>query len=258
MDLGLRGKNVIITGGTHGIGWSIAEEFADEYCNIGICARNADAVQCSTDRLMKKGVIAIGKAVDVRDSEGLKVWIDSVAQDLGGIDVLVCNASGFDGQPGNASWKNNFEIDIMGTVTAVESCVPYLEKSNNASIVIISSNGAVENFNDVFGQTSGAYTAMKAALINFAASLGKSLISKGIRTNTVSPGATYFDGGGWQIREMVNPEIFKKMLARCPMNRFARPDEIAKAVVFLASPAASYIAGTNLIVDGGQSNRIQY
>ena len=259
MDLGLRGKKAIVTGGTRGIGRAIAEAFADEGCHIGICARDASAVGATVEALANKGVTATGQAVDVSDGEALKSWVEAVGQEFGGLDILVPNVSGMGGLPGEASWRRNFQIDLLGTVRAVDAAMPFLEASDAAAVVVISSTAAVETTHDVFPVgVLQSYGAIKAALTNYVADLSSMLGSKGIRANTVAPGPVYFPGGVWHQREQEGADIFRKMVAHCHLGRLGRPEEVAKAVVFLASPAASYITGTNLIVDGGLTRRVQF
>ena len=147
---------------------------------------------------------------------------------------------------------------MLGTVHTVEAALPFLEASPDAAIVAISTNAVAESMYAVFGRPLGPYTAMKAALVTYVSDLARTLAPQGIRVNTVSPGPVYFPGGGWQRGEQEGSAVFSRMLARCPMGRFARPEEVAKAVVFLASPAASYITGANLVVDGGSSYRVPF
>jgi NAD(P)-dependent dehydrogenase (short-subunit alcohol dehydrogenase family) len=259
MDLGLRGKKAIVTGGTRGIGRAIAQAFADEGCHVGICARDETAVAATLAALAKKGITATGRAVDVGDGTALKTWVYAVGHELGGLDILVSNVSAMGGLHGDAGWRRYFEIDVMGTVHAVEAALPFLEASDAAAIVVISSIAAVETSHDVF--PTGflqAYGAMKAALINYVADLSGTLAPKGIRANTVTAGPIYFPGGVWHRREQEGAAIFHKMMAHSRLGRLGRPEEVAKAVVFLASPAASYISGTNLIVDGAITRRIQF
>jgi len=245
MDLGLKGKRAVVTGGSKGIGRAIAEAFAAEGADVSICARNANDVAAAVGALKAKGVKAFGKALDVADGAALKDWIAATAGELGGIDALVCNVSALAVGDTPESWENSFRTDMMHTVNAVSAAVPFLEKSASPSIALISS---VSGFEIDFA--AGSYGAIKAALIHYAKGLSRQLVGKGIRVNCVSPGNTYFDGGIWQNVEKNMPDLFASTLKLNPTGKFGTAEEVADGVVFLASPRASRISGTNLVIDG--------
>jgi NAD(P)-dependent dehydrogenase (short-subunit alcohol dehydrogenase family) len=253
MDLGLAGLKAVVTGGTKGIGRSVAEHLAAEGVNVAICARNAAEVADAVAALGATGVKATGRAVDVSDGPALTQWIGDVASELGGIDILVANVSALSIGQDEASWKAEFETDMMGTVRAVQAAMPFLEASKAAAIVIIASvSGREVDF------AAGPYGVFKAALIHYAKGLSYQLAGKGIRVNALSPGNTYFPGGVWEKIEHGNPTLFATALALNPTGRMGRPEEMARAVVFLASPAASFITGTNLVVDGALTRGVQF
>ena len=253
MDLGLAGMKALVTGGTKGIGRAVAEHFAAEGCDVAICARNAEEVALTVAALSQRGVKATGRMVDVADGLALTQWVGDVGTELGGIDIVVSNVSALAIGQDEASWQAQFNTDMMGTVRAVNAAMPFLEKSKAASIVVISSvSGREVDF------AAGPYGVFKAALIHYAKGLSFQLAPKNIRVNTVSPGNTYFPGGVWEKIEHGNPDLYKQALALNPTGRMGKPEEIARGVVFLASPAASFITGTNLVVDGALTRGVQF
>jgi len=251
MDLGLKGKKALITGGTKGIGRAVADLFADEGVDVAICARNGEEVKAAVAALGQKGVKSWGDALDVGDAEAVKRWVANAAERLGGIDILIANVSALAVGDTAETWDKTFKVDMMHTGTAAQAAVPFLERSSAGAIVVISS---VSGFEVDFA--AGSYGAIKAALIHYAKGLSQQLIKKGIRVNTVSPGNTYFDGGIWQNIERNVPDLYKSALAMNPTGRMAQPAEIARGIVFLASPAASFITGTNLVIDGALTKRV--
>jgi 3-oxoacyl-[acyl-carrier protein] reductase len=257
MDLGLKGRRAVVTGATRGIGRAIADCLADEGCSVGICARKAQEVEAAVAALGRKGVRATGRALDVGDGAALKAWIGSVGEELGGLDILVSNVSAMGGLSGDEGWRRYFEIDLLGTVHAVEAARPWLEKSGAGAIVVIASIAAIEVGHDVFPDGFlQAYGATKAALTNYTAEISRTLGPKGVRANTVTPGQIYFPGGVWHRREEAKDPMVQKALAKIRLGRFGRPEDVARAVAFLASPAASFISGANLVIDGAFTRRV--
>ncbi|MBK6658951.1 MAG: SDR family oxidoreductase [Proteobacteria bacterium] len=256
MDLGLKGKCAIVTGATRGIGRAIAEQLLGEGCKVSICARKADEVASAVAALRALGgadATVHGGVADVASREAVDAWVAASAAALGGIDVVVANVSALAGAPGEDSWRAGMEIDVLGTVRTVEAALPHLERSSAASIVAVSSTAALEAFGG-----PRAYNAVKAAVINYVSNLATQLAPKNIRANTVSPGTIYFDDGVWGARKRDMPAIYEAALAQNPMGRMGTPAEVANAVVFVASPAASFVTGANLVVDGGFTRRVQY
>jgi 3-oxoacyl-[acyl-carrier protein] reductase len=251
MDLGLKGKKALVTGGSKGIGRAVAAMFAQEGAAVAICARNASDVSATVKAIAAQGGKAWGKALDVADAAALKQWVEGAAGELGGIDILVCNVSALAVGNSPETWEKSFRTDMMHTVNAVSAAMPWLEKSKAASIAIISS---VSGFEVDFA--AGSYGATKAALIHYAKGLANQLAGKGIRVNAVSPGNTYFEGGIWQNIERGNPELYKMALGLNPTGRMGTPEEVAYGVVFLSSPVASRISGTNLIIDGALTKAV--
>ncbi len=253
MDLGLKGLRVLVTGGSKGIGRHCAETFAAEGANVAICARDAGGVADAVKALQAHGTTVVGQAVNVADKAALEAWVADSAAALGGIDIVVANVSALAVADDEAAWQAGFDTDMMHSVRLVNAAMPWLEKSKAASITLISSvSGREIDF------TGPAYGAFKAALIHYAQGLAFKLAGKGIRANTVSPGNTYFDGGIWQWIENNNTELFAEALRLNPTGRMAKPEEIARGVVFLASPASSFTTGTNLVIDGALTRGVQF
>ena len=241
-----------MTGGTKGIGRAIADTLADEGCNVSICARNEAEVKSAVDALSKKGIKAFGRAFDVGNGEALASWVKESAEALGGIDIAVSNVSGGNA-PGEAGWRANFEYDVLGTVRLVTASLPHLEKSKNGNVVVISTTAALEKF-----IAAGAYNAMKAALLNYSGALSQDLAPKGIRVNAVSPGPIMVPGGAWdRIKTHMKP-FYEGTLAQIPLGRMGTPEEVSATVAMLVSPRCGFTTGTNVVVDGGITKRIQY
>ena len=253
MDLGLKGLNAVVTGATKGIGRAIAETLAGEGVNVSICARNAGEVEATVAALKAKGVKVHGAALDVADGAALKAWVDATAAAFGGVDIAVANVSALAIGQDEASWQREFEVDMMGTVRLVNAAMPYLEKSGKGSIIAVSSvSGREVDF------AAGPYGTFKAALIHYVQGLAFQLAGKGIRANTISPGNTYFPGGVWEQIQHGNPTLYAQALALNPTGRMGTPQEMANGAVFLASPAASFITGTNLVIDGALTRGVQF
>lgn len=253
MDLGLKGLRAIVTGGTRGIGRRTADLLADEGCHVSVCSRHEDEVKSCVAALEKKGVKAHGQAFDVADRSALEGWVAGAAARLGGIDIVIANVSALAGDGSEEAWQKQFEIDVMHTVRTVNAAMPHLEQSKAAAIVAVSSVSGREV--DFF---AGSYGATKAALIHYAHGLACQLAPKNIRVNSVSPGNVYFKDGIWGSIETGNPELFKAALDLNPTGRMATPEEVARGIVFLASPASSFTSGTNLVIDGALTKGVQF
>jgi 3-oxoacyl-[acyl-carrier protein] reductase len=254
MDLGLKGKKALVTGGTRGIGRAIADLLVAEGCDVAVCARTPEQVTEAVAAFKAAGVNAYGEAFDVADGDALAGFVDKAAKALGGLDVFVSNISGAMGGGNDpASWRHAVEVDILSTVRGCEAAAPHLEKSGAGSVVVIGTVSAVE-----ISGPRRPYSAVKAALIPYVKNLARDLAPKNVRANLVSPGTIYFKGGVWNQIEQGMPDFFKGALSRNPMGRMGTPEEVANAAVFLASPRASFVTGANLVCDGAITQRVGF
>lgn len=246
MDLGLEGKGVIVTGASKGIGRSIALGFAEEGANLAICARGEEALVKTAEELRGKGVSVHAQACDVSDPDALKAFLEAAKAALPRIDVLVNNTSGFGVTDDEAGWKLGFDIDVMASVRATWQVLPWLEAAGGGSVIHITSTSGLE------AGSPPAYAAAKAALISHSKTLANQLAPKNIRVNCVAPGSIEFPGGMWETISKVNEPMYEAIRSSIPFGRLGTPEEVANAVVFLASPRASWISGVTLSVDGVQ------
>lgn len=254
MDLQLHGRRAIVVGATRGIGRAIAELLTDEGCDIGICARNADQVAAVTAELAAKGVRAVGSPVDAADGDALRTFVDDTAAQLGGLDIYISNASGaFGGGNDEDSWRRGVEIDILGTMHGCEAALPHLEQSDAGAVVVVGTVSAIEAVGP-----RRAYNSVKAAILPYVKGLARDAAASNVRCNVVSPGQIFFDGGVWDIVKQHAPDRYEEAVARNPLGRMGTPAEVANAVVFLASPRASFVSGTNLLCDGARTQNVQF
>jgi 3-oxoacyl-[acyl-carrier protein] reductase len=220
---------------------------------VALCARDKVVVDETVAALAGAGVKSWGSRVDVADTSALRAWVRKATEALGGLDIFVANVSALAQSMDDESWRRSLEIEIMGTVAGVEAALTSLEQSQAGAIVVIGTTGAIE-----IAGPPRPYASAKAALVPYVKALARNLASKSIRANMVSPGNVYFKGGVWNVVEENNPAVFQMMLGRNPMGRMGTPAEVANTVVFLASPRASFITGTNLIIDGALTQRVQF
>ena len=251
MDLQLTGKRVLVTGGTRGIGRAIVGAFLDEGAVVGFCARDSSEVTATNEDLRSRGEVR-GSVVDVGDGDALTAWVEGAAEAFGGLDVVVANVSALAIPDTEENWQASLNIDLMHTVRLVRAALPHLERSDAASIIAISSvSGRESDF------ASGPYGTAKTAIVGYVHGLAFQLAGRHIRANTVSPGNTYFEGGVWQSIETGDPDLFQTAVTLNPTGHLGTPEEVAAPVVFLASPLASRVSGTNLVVDGALTRGVQ-
>jgi 3-oxoacyl-[acyl-carrier protein] reductase len=246
MDLGLEGKSVVVTGASRGIGRAIALGFADEGANVAICARGREALDATAAENDRKGVNVYAATCDVSDPAALGTFLERAHESLGCVDVLVNNPSGFGIGDDEASWAAGFNVDVMASVRATWKVVPWMAQQGGGAMIHISSTSGLE------AGSPPAYAAAKAALISHSKTLAAALAPQGVRVNCVAPGSIEFPGGMWEQIKHGNPPMYEAIRASIPFGRLGTAEEVAAAVVFLASPRASWISGATLSVDGVQ------
>jgi len=251
MDLGLKDKRVLVTGGTRGIGNAIVRQFLAEGARVAFCARNSDEVAAVQKEFSALGE-TYGATVDVRDPAAYLGWIEASVGAMGGADIFVPNVSGGAGQ-GEEGWRTAFEVDLLATVRGCESIIGQLAQGTDGAIVVIASIAGLEGMGG-----PAAYNTVKAGLIAYASQLGELAAPHGVRVNTVSPGPVHVDDGFWGAIQSSQPDAYQATVARQPFGRLGTPEEVARCVVFLASPAASWVTRTNMVIDGGFTRRVQF
>lgn len=246
MNLGLKGKNAIITGASKGIGKSIAMKLAEEGVNVAICARGKKSLQATEKELIKKGVNVFAQTCDIGNTKQFDTFLDAVKEAFGQVDILVNNVSALSLGDDYSDWETSINIDLLGSVRATRKVVPWMIESGSGNILFISSVSGLES------GSPPAYAAAKAALISYSKTLAVQLAPKNIRVNTIAPGSVEFSGGLWELTKKNNRPFYDMMLDTIPSGRMGTPDEIGKVAAFLVSPCASWVTGTCLSVDGGQ------
>jgi 3-oxoacyl-[acyl-carrier protein] reductase len=243
-----RGKRVVVCGGSRGIGRSVALGFAGAGAAVSICARNPGPLEAARAEIESRGVAAHAAACDLADGPAVKAYVEAAAGALGGVDVLVNNASGFGSRDTEEHWAQGLSVDVMATVRATHAALPFLERAGGgASIVNVSSISGY-----MASVRTPAYAAVKALLINYTMSQAAMYAPKGIRVNAVAPGSIEFPGGSWEARRTSDPKLYGAILASIPFGRLGAPEEVADVVMFLASPLARWVTGQTVVVDGGQ------
>ena len=246
MDLGLAGSKVIVTGGSKGIGRATALAFADEGADVAICARSAGPLEETVKEIESRGVRGFGAECDVSNADALGGFLDAAKDALGGTDVLVNNASGFGVGDDENGWAAGFNVDMMAAVRATWKVVPWMGEAGGGSVIHISSTSGLE------AGSPPAYAAVKAALISHSKTTAINLAGQNIRVNCIAPGSIEFPGGMWETIKKVNTPMYEAIRSSIPFGRLGSAEEVAAAVVFLASGPASWITGVTLSVDGGQ------
>jgi 3-oxoacyl-[acyl-carrier protein] reductase len=253
MDLGLTGRNCVITGASRGIGRAIALGLAAEGANVAICARQEEPLRQTAEDIESRGVQAFASRCDVADPAGLAAFLDGARAALGSVDVLVHNASALAVGPEMAAWHASLGVDLLPAVRACDQVLPWMREQGGGSVLLVSSISGFE----ASPAQDFAYTAAKAALIAYAKKLALHEAPHGTRVNALAPGSTEFDGGIWAMVKEHQPDLYGMARASIPSGRMGTAEEVADAAVYLVSSRARWITGVCLAVDGGQHRGIR-
>lgn len=250
MELGLKGKVALITGASRGIGRAIATGLAAEGCNLAICARGAETLEEAAEDMRRPNVQVVALPADVTVAEDVQAVVQETLRSYGTIDILVNNVGGSKGgqDPSDQDWYDTVDLNLLATARSCRLVMPVMRNAGWGRIINIAS---------IWGRESGGaitYNAAKASVISLSKALSAQVAPYGITVNSICPGSILFPGGGWARRVEQDPEAMARFVRdNIPGGRFGTLEEVASLAVFLASEKASWITGTAINVDGGQS-----
>jgi 3-oxoacyl-[acyl-carrier protein] reductase len=254
VDLGLRGRAAFVAASSKGMGRATAECFAEEGADVGMCARGSEALEEAAAAVRSRGVRAVARVADLADGGQVAPTLETVAGELGRLDALVVNAGG--PPPGtfreldDAAWLRAHELTLMSAVRLVRAALPWLERSDAPSVLVISSSSVRQPIGNLV-----LSNAVRASVLGLAKSLSRELAP--VRVTTLLPGSIRTDRALSLARaraapgQSVDEVIAAQARETIPLGRYGEPEEIARVAVFLSSPAASYVTGVAIPVDGG-------
>ncbi len=247
MLIDLSGKKAVIAGASRGLGFSVARRLAQAGAAVSICARNAERLATAHGELKTLGATVHSATCDLADAQSIERYVEEADRALGGIDILVNNATGQASGNTETDWLKCMSVDIMGTVRATRAAQPMLAASGTGCVVNIASRTALRP-----SPRTQPYGAAKAALMQLTGSQAADLARQGIRVNCVAPGSFQFPGGWWDKCRERKPELYQATLESFPFGRFGTAEDVSGVILFLASPLAGWVSGQTILVDGGQ------
>lgn len=256
MDLNIKNKYALVTGGSHGIGHAIALALADEGCNVAICALDKEGVDQVVQEIKSKGVDAIGVVCDVINLEDINRVMKTMLDAWGTIHILVNNVGG-GGRWGSSVveetkeevWLEVYNKNALTAVRFTMKSIPFMKKQKWGRVVTIASiHGAEGGGRPWFNMAKSAEISLMKTL-----AMNSDLVKDGITFNSVAPGPIMISGTGWEKAKEENSQEYQDIIKNIPTGRLGMPEEVADVVVFLCSPKASLVNGACVAIDGGES-----
>jgi len=257
VDLGLKNRNVIVAASSHGIARAAAEKFAAEGAKVAMCSRDAKKLNLAAGHIRERyGVPVLAERLDVTDAAAVEAFVKQVAQEFGGVDVCVTNAGGPPAKmflsTTTEEWHRSIELNFMSIVHFARAVLPWMQKNQWGRLVTITSVTVRQPVPDLIYSN-----AVRAGVLGLVKSLSNEFGKDGITINNVAPGYTATERLKQLIAKRsqdlgISPAEFESRLGvEAPLKRVGRPEEVADAIVWLASERASFITGQTLLVDGG-------
>jgi len=247
MDLGLSSKRVLVTGGSRGIGRAIVASFLDEGSRVAMCARSVSGLESTANDFARRGELH-HRAADLGDVESVNAYVEWAGETLGGIDIVISNVSAMSSD----DLDIGYAVDVRGSQTLIHGALELMGDHVDANVVCIGSRAG-----SIGIRWMPAYAAYKAATVSLVKSTALQVARRGIRVNCVSPGDILFEGGTWADARDNNEKLYNSTLRQNPFRRLGTPEEIADVVTFVASERASFMTGSNVLVDGGATPSLQ-